>query len=677
MTSASAIPAPRPAPGRGLAVAAVAGIPLVLALAGLALSLTRPRFDDLVAGHELGDAAMAVACGLVAALILSRRPGHPVGRVFAVIGLADGVGVLASGLADMTAGGGEGTAHVWAVWLAGWTWAPGLLLSATLLPLVVPEGAPGRLGRVPLGRVLVRADAAVVAAVCVCQALSPRLATGPDTSVANPLGVAGADVAGLVAQGMALLAALVSLGVLAVRLVRADDRLRRQLLPLLAAAVVAVAVAVTAEQLGTAGVVLADLSQLLLPAAALLSVLRLRLYDFEVAFARTLGWLLLSGLLVGGYVVVVELSASWLRLHGRTATVVATAAVAVAFAPTKAWLERLVARWLYGDRGDPYSALTHTTQVLSGGADPLGALEQATADLARRLRCPGVRVLRGGSVLAGAAVGQAALAVPLRSGDVEVGTLEILPRGPGEAFSRADERLVLDLCPPLSHAVASVGLTEELRAARERLVVAREAERRRVRRELHDDVGPSLAAASLQAETALRRLARSDAAAATDALTALRRTIDHAAADLRSAVDSLGPRVVEEAGLAEAVRSLADAGTPEVCVEVEPLPSLPAAVEVAVYRVLAEAVTNARRHAGARRILVTLAVAGDRLQATVVDDGVGAGSARRRGGLGVPSMRVRIEDLGGTFSVAPGPRAGTVVAASVPVLPVPVPGVLA
>ena len=124
---------------------------------------------------------------------------------------------------------------------------------------------------------------------------------------------------------------------------------------------------------------------------------------------------------------------------------------------------------MYGDRGDPYAALAHTTQVLSAGADPLGALNQAAADLAHRLRSPGVRILRDGTVLAGRADGQAALAVTLRAGGTEVGRLEILPRAAGETFSRSDQRLVGDLCAPLTNAVAAIGLTEELSSSRERL----------------------------------------------------------------------------------------------------------------------------------------------------------------------------------------------------------------
>ncbi|HEY0936687.1 MAG TPA: histidine kinase [Trebonia sp.] len=652
--------------GRGLALAC-ALVPAALALSGLGLSLSRPRFADLVSGHELGDAALAVGCGLVAALILTRRARHPVGRVFAAIGAAEGLSMLASGLNDVTGPADPG--YRWTVWLTAWTWVPGLLITVMILPLVFPEGARGR-WRQRLGR----ADTALIAAVCLAQALSPTLSSGPRTTIGNPVGVPGFGTVTDVTLVAAIASGAVSLILLVVEIVTADDRRRRQLLPLAAAAAVVIAVFSTAGYGGTAGVVAQDTAFLLIPGAALLSVLRLRLYDIELAIGRTTGWVLLSGLLIGGYILIVQIASGWLHLHGRVSSVLATAVVALAFGPLRAVLQRAIARWLYGDRGDPYAALAHTTQVLSASADPAGALSRAATDLAHRLRSPGVRILRDGVVLAGDAQGQAALAVPLRSGAAEVGQLEILPRTPGESFSRSDRRLILDLCAPLTNAVSAVGLSEELSASRERLALAREAERRRVRHELHDDVGPSLAAAAIQAKIALRRLERSDTGGAADAVTALQATLLNAAADLRSAIDALGPRALDEAGLAEAVRELAAAVTePPVTVQIGELPALPAAVEVAVYRVIAEALTNARRHARAASVLIAVHYREQQVVLKIRDDGAG-GARRRPGRVGISSMRARIEELGGSFAIGPatgpagaGQETGTEISACLPV----------
>jgi signal transduction histidine kinase len=652
--------------GRGLPLAC-ALTPAALALSGLGLSLSRSRFADLISGHELGDALMAIGCGLVAALILSRRPRHPVGLVFAAIGVAEGLSMQASGLNDVVSPADPG--YRWTVWLAGWTWIPGSLITVMILPLVFPEGVRGR-----WRRRLWRTDIALIAAVCLAQALSATLASGPHSTVGNPIGVPGFAAVANVTLIAAIASAAVSLILLIIEIVTAGERLRRQLLPLAAAGVIVIAVFSTAGYGGTAGVLTQDVAFLLIPGAALLSVLRLRLYDIELAIGRTTGWVLLSGLLIGGYILIVQIASSWLHLHGRVSSILATAVIALAFGPLRAVLQRAIARWLYGDRGDPYAALAHTTQVLSGSADPAGALNRAATDLAHRLRSPGVRILRDGIVLAGGAQGRAALVVPLRSGDTEVGRLEILPRTAGESFSRSDERLILDLCAPLTNAVAAVGLSEELSVSRERLALAREAERRRVRHELHDDVGPSLAAAAVQAKTALRRLQRSDTRGAADSIAALQTTVLNAATDLRSAIDALGPRALDEAGLAEAVHELASVvAEPHVTVEIDELPPLPAAVEVAVYRVIAEALTNARRHARATSILIAVHYREHQLILKVRDDGTG-GAQRRPGRVGISSMRARIEELGGTFAVGPAVDAaetsqetGTEISARLPI----------
>lgn len=649
---------PRRTWGRAVVCALV---PAALALTGLGLSLSRPRFDNLVTGHEIGDAALAIACGLVATLILSRRTRHPVGRVFAAIGSTAGFGLFASGLADALRP--TDRSYRWGIWLSEWSWVPPLLLIVTVLPLVFPEGIERR-----WQQWLLRAEIGLIAAVCLGQALTTRLHSGLHSTIANPIGVRGADIATDVAFVAVLAGAVTSLAVLIIRMIRADERTRRQLLPLFAAGSIVIVVFSVAGFFATTGVVVQDACFLLIPGAALLSVLRLRLYDVELAIGRTVTWVALSGVLIGVYVLMVEVAASWLHVHGRLASVIATAVIALAFGPVRGLVQRGIGRWLYGDRGDPYAALAHTTQVLSGGADPLGALAQAAGDLAYRLRSPGVRIVRNDAVLVGPVEGRAAIAMPLRSGPVEVGRLEILPRAVGETFSRADERLILDLCAPLTNAVAAVGLSEELRASRERLALAREAERRRVRGELHDDVGPSLAAAAVHAQTARRRLHRHDAAGVDDALTVLSTTIRHAASDLRSVIEALGPRALDDVGLADAVRSLACAdGDPTVTVDVDELGPMPLVFEVVAYRVITEALTNAHRHARASAINVQLRVEQSRLALAVCDNGIG-GATSRPGGLGIGSMRARITELGGEFTLGPGDDGtGTAMRARLPV----------
>jgi signal transduction histidine kinase len=200
-------------------------------------------------------------------------------------------------------------------------------------------------------------------------------------------------------------------------------------------------------------------------------------------------------------------------------------------------------------------------------------------------------------------------------------------------------------------------------------VTAREEERRRLRRDLHDGVGPQLAALTLKIETARNNL--SGVPGAGDLLSDLADRARAAVTDVRGAVHDLRPPALDELGLVPALRETAaqyGQGGLNVTVEApEDLPALPAAVEVAAYRIAQEAMTNAVRHAGARRCAVRfdLEPGAGVLRLEVVDDGGGL-AADSSPGVGLASMRERTEELGGTFSVEPVPGGGTRVRADLP-----------
>ena len=187
--------------------------------------------------------------------------------------------------------------------------------------------------------------------------------------------------------------------------------------------------------------------------------------------------------------------------------------------------------------------------------------------------------------------------------------LEALPREPGERFSKADERFLVGLAPSFATAVAAAVARDALRVARSRIALAREDERVRVRAQLHDDVGPSLAAVAVQAQTALRRLRRADLAASADAIESISIIAARASADLRSAVDALGPRALDELGFERAVREIAEsisADALSLTIEVSLESPIPSAVEQAAYRVVAESLTNVVRHARAEHASVLI-----------------------------------------------------------------------
>jgi signal transduction histidine kinase len=252
-----------------------------------------------------------------------------------------------------------------------------------------------------------------------------------------------------------------------------------------------------------------------------------------------------------------------------------------------------------------------------------------------------------------------------------VGRLRAAPRAPGEPFSPLDRHLLDNIARQAGLAVHAVGLTRELQRARQRSVAALEEERRRLRRDLHDGLGPALASQGLKL-AAIKQHLHGQAPAALTLIDNVLAQNQTTVADVRRLVYGLRPPALDERGLAEAIRDhLGQGGTNHVQFTVDDLPAntpaLPAAVEVAAYRIALEALTNIIKHAQARHATVRFGV-GDSpvaLQVEIEDDGTGLPAALRAG-VGLRSMRERAEELGGRLSVSAGQQGGTCVRATLP-----------
>jgi signal transduction histidine kinase len=210
-------------------------------------------------------------------------------------------------------------------------------------------------------------------------------------------------------------------------------------------------------------------------------------------------------------------------------------------------------------------------------------------------------------------------------------------------------------------------MTADLQRSRERLVTAREEERRRLRRDLHDGLGPALAGISMRLEAAAE-LVQDDPAAARALLDELRLETAGSVADIRRVVYELRPPQLDELGLAGAIEEHAARvapGTPRIHVDARlGAGALPAAVEVAAFRIVQEALVNAIRHSGARNCSVRLER--DReLEVVVRDDGAGIPDGHPAG-VGLGSMRERAAELGGTCTFEPARGGGTIVRARLP-----------
>jgi signal transduction histidine kinase len=275
------------------------------------------------------------------------------------------------------------------------------------------------------------------------------------------------------------------------------------------------------------------------------------------------------------------------------------------------------------------------------------------------------------------------LRLPLVHQGAPVGTLITAARGQHDEFTPADLHLLQDLANQIGSAIHAVRLTSDLRAltrdlqhSREHLVTAREEERRRLRRDLHDGLGPMLSAIMLKVG-ALHSVYGHDPQTADRMLNQLESDIELVIGDVRRLVYNLRPPALDELGLLGAIREYlariasgnqAQAGQIDVTLDVpETLPPLPAAVEVAAYRIVQEAVTNVVRHAHAHSCLVRVA-AGDTLSVEVRDDGIGL-APDHPAGVGLASMRERAEELGGTLTISPVWPGGTQLTARLPLFP--------
>ncbi|HET7479891.1 MAG TPA: GAF domain-containing sensor histidine kinase, partial [Rubrobacteraceae bacterium] len=329
---------------------------------------------------------------------------------------------------------------------------------------------------------------------------------------------------------------------------------------------------------------------------------------------------------------------------------------------------------MYGERDDPYAVISRLGERQETTDAPDEVLLVIVETIKEALRVPYVAIKPrdddAGGILA--EVGEPireTLRLPLTYQQAPVGELLIAPRAGSKGFSAADRRLLEDLARQAGVAVHSARLTRDLQRSREKLVTAREEERRRLRRDLHDGLGAQLAGPNIQTGV-LRRLIPRDPAAADELAAELKTELQSAIADIRLLVYDLRPPALDDLGLVATLTQLAtrygaeDRGLRVTVEAPDNLPNLPAAVEVAVYRIAQEALTNVVRHARARTCVVRLAVDGE-VRFEVADDGAGV-PEEHAAGVGLLSMRERAAELGGTCAVRPGPEGGTRVLVRLP-----------
>jgi signal transduction histidine kinase len=596
----------------------------------------------------------------VGVAVVFRVPGNPFGWVLLSIGAASAV-TVGTWSAEVPAG---------LVWIRSWImYVPVGLLPVALL--LFPTGQlPSSRWRTPLA-LAIAGVAAPTFFLAVASAIEP-----------DPLGffgpAAGATVDGLLAAArigswLGALGLLLAVSSLFARLRRAADAERRQVVCLLLGAL-ALFAGMALSLAGYTGAWIAGTAAL--PIAAGVAILWHRLYDLDLFMNRSLVRAALGAALVATFVAVVVLLGALLDASppGGTLPLIALALAALGLDPLRRRLQRGVDRVLYGDRDDPYEVVTALGRGLHRSTDEPTMLADVADAVARSLALPYVAIevasQDGPSLRAewGRRYGQP-IALPLTYRGARIGRLLVTPRTVGGALGDRDRRLLEDVAHSVAVTVNAVELSEGLQRAREQLVTAREEERRRLRRDLHDGLGPTLAGMVMQLDAASNVLPR-DPGAVEPVLEALRGTAQDAVADIRRLVYELRPPALDELGLVGAIREWTDrfsspGGGLELSLRAPAsLPSLPAAVEVAALRIVQEAVTNVVRHSQARRCAVRMAVA-DALELDVEDDGCGL-PADRHSGVGLGSMSERAAELGGACTITSPPGGGTHVHATLP-----------
>jgi signal transduction histidine kinase len=375
-------------------------------------------------------------------------------------------------------------------------------------------------------------------------------------------------------------------------------------------------------------------------------------------------------------------------------SLVATGIVAVLFQPLRIQLQRGVNRLMYGERDDPYTVLARLGARLEATLLPEKVLSTIVETIAQSLKLPyvaitllaeqtsfnatGTLALPGAEIAAIVASSGTPSPAPLRVSlmyQAETVGYLLLAARIGDTFGKADERLLTDLARQAGVAVYAVRLTTHLQhltanlqQAREHLVTTREEERRRLRRDLHDGLGPALASLTFKVDAARNVLTR-DHEKADRLLEAVRQQVQEAIADIRRLVYNLRPPALDELGLLSALREQtlhSHAQGLEVVLDAPPtLPPLPAAVEVAVYRIVQEALTNVTRHAQAQHGLLQLSLDAETLHLVIIDDGKGIPVGHHIG-VGLHAMHERASELGGSCTITAGPSGGTEVRVTFP-----------
>lgn len=634
--------------------------------------------EGVTLGSGLTSGLIGLALSLLAGIVL-RVPGH------------GGIGWALAGAALFWASDGVSEAYValgvvtdhplpgmtFAVWFL-FRFTALLIPAIVVLPLVFPEGRflRGRWGAASWVCMAALVASALSYVVVPYDSQTPHGRTPPGVDL-DPTTIAAtgsfAHALTGILQATTVLGLIVPIGVVAHRYRRSSGTARDQVRWLLWGALVTAALVLVSFLLhvGVLSNVALFLAITLVPLSMTVAVVNPSIVPIEDLLGRTLVVsILAAGLVAVDLAVVAGLTAALDdSLEQSQVVAVVLLSTLALYGPLRQRLSRWVRRLVLGSRTDPYDAvagLASTLETTDEGSEQLAAVARAVAS-AFGVGYVSVEVDRSAGERLVATYGERPAetrTLPIAYRDATVGRLVLPARGLRSRLSRRDEELLGDLVRQAATAARTSRLAEELQESRERLVAAREEERRRIRRDLHDGLGPALSGIVFQLESA-RLLVDRDPEAVKAQVAVTSRHVQDVVADVRRLVHDLRPPALDDLGLVGALRQQAEQLAPRPEVVAEDLGTLPAAVEVAAYRIAAEAMTNVARHAGAGTCTVRLAVDGGACVVEVVDDGSGIREDAQVG-VGLVGLRERAAELGGTSEVTCPPGGGTLVRARLP-----------
>jgi signal transduction histidine kinase len=646
--------------------------------------------------HQFFSPIFAITYSLIGGLVASRRPKNPVGWISALIGfffalslVAISYGIL--GRSQFAEGSLPG--EDLALWVEQWTWFPPAILPMTFLLLLFPDGhLPS-----PRWKPIAWASAEGLIAATLLMAVVAGMYPGEVLDMGTLEATLSRRTMNALYIAVALPLVIGVIGSVASLFIRfrGSKGIERQQLKWMAYAGMILVLGVLLGSLlpdvlsnsliaSELGIVFTSVTQLGIVIAAAIAILKYRLYDIDILINRTLVYGGLTAITVGIYILVVGYLSERLQVQNNSiAPFIATGLVAVMFQPIRQRLQGLVNGMMYGERDDPFSVLSQLNAKLEAAALPEIILPTLVETVAQVLKLPYVGIEVGKQEINKviAETGQAQQdneEFALTHQNEVIGKLVVGCRGPGESFNESEIKLLRNIAGQAGAAVHAVQLTADLRRSRQQLVTTREEERRRLRRDLHDGLGPVLASQGLKIAAA-NELLESDPSRARKLLEEISAQNEATLEEIRELVYALRPSALDELGLVGAVRdfstALNEVSDSETKLQVDildsavGLPPLPAAIEVAAYRIVTEALTNVTRHASAHHCEVSFRVESNNgspaLLLDISDDGIGMPS-QRKPRVGMTSMRERAEEIGGTIRIETEKNHGTRVYARLP-----------